>query len=66
VLCAQVEHVTGRRAVERLWPSESMCAVYLEPAPETFMVNIENSRFPHYTPCDLARSLAEAILRRYY
>lgn len=54
-----------QRAVERVWSNEPRCAVYLEPAPEPFAVVIRNSRYPQYAPCDLARSLAEAILRRY-
>jgi hypothetical protein len=57
--------LSGQRAVERVWTNEPRCAVYLEPAPEPFAVSIRNSRYPQYAPCDLARSLAEAILRRY-
>jgi hypothetical protein len=43
-----------------------MCGVYQEPASEPFLIAVMNNRFPQYAPCDLARSLAEAILRRHH
>lgn len=59
--------IGGQPAVEvaRSGDDPPACGVYVEPAAGPFKVVIQNDRFPQHVPCDLARPLAEAALRRH-